>query len=309
MTTQRIRAYLYICTTTLLWGVSFFWTNKLLINHVPVFFLILTRMSLAALILLIVGRITGKIQRIKNKKDALWFLALALMEPFFYFIGETYGVKLTASPTISSMIIATIPVFGLVAGLSFYKEKVTAGNIAGILMTVPGMLIVVSGRGGLETGNVTDLPGTNMPLGAMFLFMAVFSAVGHTVILKRMTRSYNAFTVTFYQHALGSLYFILPVLLIDAQRINVKHFITKADFWYPILMLSVFCSSIAFMMFTAAIKELGVTRTNTFSAVIPIVTASVGFALGIETINWIQALGILVVVFGLVLSQLRSRRS
>ena len=95
-------------------------------------------MSLAALILLIVGRITGKIQRIKNKKDALWFLALALMEPFFYFIGETYGVKLTASPTISSMIIATIPVVGLVAGLSFYKEKVTAGNIAGILMTVPG---------------------------------------------------------------------------------------------------------------------------------------------------------------------------
>jgi len=74
-------------------------------------------------------------------------------------------------------------------------------------------------------------------------------------------------------------------------------------------MLSVLCSSIAFMMFTAAIKELGVTRTNTFSAVIPIVTASVGFALGIETINWIQALGILVVVFGLVLSQLRSRRS
>jgi len=309
MTRQRNRAYLFICTTTLLWGISFFWTNKLLINNVPVFFLIFTRISLAALILLIVGKITGKIQRIKRKKDVLWFLGLALMEPFFYFIGETYGVKLTASPTLSSVMIASIPVFGLIAGLAFYREKVSAGNIIGIFLTVPGMMVVVMGKGGFELGRVGNLPGTNLIPGILFLLMAVFSAVGHTVILKRMTRSYNAFTVTFYKHALGAIYFIVPALLFDVRRMDSLHMITKWNFWYPILMLSVFCSSIAFMMFTAAIKELGVTRANTFSAIIPIITASVGFALGLETINWIQVLGILVVVTGLVLSQLRSRCS
>ncbi len=309
MTRQHTRAYLFICTTTLLWGISFFWTNKLLINHVPVFFLVFTRISLAALILFIVGIITGKIQRIKSKKDVLWFLGLALMEPFFYFIGETYGVKLTASPTLSSVMIACIPVFGLIAGLTFYREKVSVGNIIGIFLAVPGMLVVVMGKGGFELGRVGNLPGTHLVPGILFLLMAVFSAVGHTVVLKRMTRSYNVFTVTFYQHALGAVYFILPLLLFDVRRMDSLQLMTKWNFWYPILMLSVFCSSIAFMMFTAAIKELGVTRANTFSAVIPIVTAFVGFALGIETINWIQALGILIVVTGLILSQLRSRRS
>jgi len=309
MTRQRTKAYLFICTTTLLWGISFFWTNKLLVNHVPVFFLIFIRISLAALILLVVGKITGKIQRIKRKKDVLWFLGLALMEPFFYFIGETYGVKLTASPTLSSVMIATIPVFGLIAALVFYREKVSVWNITGIFLTVPGMMVVVMGKGGFDLGRVGNLPGTSLIPGILFLLMAVFSAVGHTVILKRMTRSYNAFTVTFYQHAIGALYFIFPALFLDLRRMESFQILTKWDFWYPILMLSVFCSSIAFMMFTAAIKELGVMRANTFSAVIPIVTASVGVALGLETINWIQVVGILLVVAGLILSQLRSRRN
>jgi drug/metabolite transporter (DMT)-like permease len=231
------------------------------------------------------------------------------MEPFFYFIGETYGVKLTASPNLSSVIVSSIPIFGLIAGVTFYREKVTAKNIIGIFLTVPGLLMVVLGKLGFDLFRSGDLPGTNLPVGVMFLFMAVFSAVGHTVILKKMTQSYNSFTVTFYQHAVGAVYFIVPMLMFDVRNTNVTRFLSDRAFWYPILMLSVFCSSIAFMMFTSAIRELGVTRTNTFSAVIPIITAASGFFLGIESLNWIQITGIMIVVTGVILSQLRSRRS
>jgi drug/metabolite transporter (DMT)-like permease len=309
MTRQRIRAYIFICTTVFLWGISFFWTNRLLEYHVPVFFLIFTRISLAALILFVFGKITGVIQRIKNKKDVLWFMGLALMEPFFYFTGEAYGVKLTASPNLSSVIVSSIPIFGLIAGITFYREKVTLRNIVGIILTLPGLMMVVLGKWGLELGTPAGLPGTNMTAGIMFLFMAVFSAVGHTVILKRITMSYNAYTITFYQHVLGAVYFLVPVLFFDLKRTNVSLFLTDWNFWYPIIMLSVLCSSVAFLLFTTAIKELGVTRTNTFAAIIPIVTAAAGFMLGIETLNWIQITGILIVVTGVILSQLRSRRN
>ena len=309
MTRQRIKAYLLICSTVFLWGISFFWTNRLLVYNVPVFFLIFTRISVAALILFVVGKLTGSIERIKRKKDVLWFMGLALMEPFFYFIGEAFGVKLTASPTLSSVIVSSIPIFGLIAGVSFYREKVTLGNILGIFLTLPGLLMVVFGKWGFTLGNTSNLPGTNIPAGILFLFMAVFSAVGHTVILKKITMTYNAFTVTFYQHALGAVYFLAPTLLYDVRRTDVSHFLTDSNFWYPVLMLSVLCSSIAFLMFTTAIRELGVTRTNTFAAVIPIVTAAAGFVLGIETLNLFQTVGIVIVVTGVILSQLRSRRS
>ncbi len=126
------------------------------------------------------------------------------------------------------------------------------------------------------------------------------------MIIKRMTMHYNAFTVTFYQHALGALYFILPMLLYDVPKMDVPAVLTDWNFWYPVLMLSVFCSSIAFFLFTLSVKELGITRTNTFTAIIPIVTAGTGVLLGLETIEWIQAAGIIVVVGGVILSQWRS---
>lgn len=309
MTRQRIKAYLLICATIFLWGISFLWTNKLLINHVPVFFLIFTRIAIAAVILFFVGKLTGSIQRLKNRTDILWFLTLALLEPFFYFISETYGIKLTGSPNLSSVIVSSIPIFGLIAGVTFYREKVNIKNIVGIFLTVPGLLLVVLGKRSLDLLRPADLPGTNLTAGIIFLFIAVFSAVGHTVILKRLTMSYNAFTVTFYQHALGAVYLLVPFLLLDLRHTNITQFLSDGEFWYPIIILSVFCSSIAFMMFTSVIKELGVTRTSTFTAVIPIITAATGFFLGIESLNWIQITGILIVVTGVILSQLRSRRS
>ena len=306
MNKKRLRAYVLICITIIFWGVSFFWTNRLLNLGIPVFFLIFTRISLAALILFVTGRSLGLIEKLRRKKDLLWFFALALMEPFFYFIGETYGVKLTASPSLTSAIVSSIPIFGLIAGVTFYKEKVSVKNIIGIFLTVPGLLMVIFGKWGFNLTNAEGVSGTNMPLGIAFLFMSVLAAVGHTVIIKRMTMYYNAFTVTFYQHALGALYFILPMLLYDIPKMDVPAVLTDWNFWYPILILAVFCSSLAFFLFTLSIKELGITRTNTFIAIIPIVTAITGVLLGIETIEWIQGVGIVVVVGGVILSQLRS---
>ena len=62
------------------------------------------------------------------------------------------------------------------------------------------------------------------------------------------------------------------------------------------------------MMFTSVIKELGVTGP------VPLRCHTHYYGchwifLGIESLNWIQITGILIVVTGVILSQLRSRRS
>lgn len=138
MNKQRARAYLFICITVIFWGISFFWTNRLLQAHIPVFFLIFTRISLAAVILFVAGRVFGLIEKLKKKSDIFWFFGLALMEPFFYFVGESYGVKLTASPSLTSVIVSSIPIFGLIAGVTFYKEKVNALNVLEYSLPYPG---------------------------------------------------------------------------------------------------------------------------------------------------------------------------
>ena len=177
--------FIPIIIATILWGFSFIWTNQLLQNQIPVFTIIFIRLSLAAIILSTVSIFLKQLQKIE-RKDILWFLLLVFCEPFMYFIGETFGLKAVNSPTIGAIIVATIPVFSMIAGIYFYKERISKLNILGILMTLPGILLVV-----LENGWDTKVSLN----GILLLFLAVFSATGYSVVVRRLSDKYNSYTI------------------------------------------------------------------------------------------------------------------
>ena len=102
------------------------------------FYFIFVRIFIAGFLLFLFNAASGKNMSI-NKKDWPKFLCLALCEPFIYFIFETYGLKFTGSPTISAMVIATIPIFSVGAGILFFREKVNTVNIVGILLSLVGI--------------------------------------------------------------------------------------------------------------------------------------------------------------------------
>ena len=130
---DKTLVYLVSTLAITLWGMSYIWTDKLIALGIPIFYFVFVRIFLAGIILLIFNVLSGKIVPIR-KKDIPIFLLLALCEPFIYFIFETYGLKETGSPTISAMVIATIPIFSIAAGLFFFKEKINA--IQGLLNEV-----------------------------------------------------------------------------------------------------------------------------------------------------------------------------
>ena len=90
--------YLAILVTVFFWGMSFLWSDQVLDQDVPVFTFIFTRMILAAAGLSLISLLAGKLQRIR-KGDLKWFAAMTAFEPFLYFLGETFGLKMTDSPT------------------------------------------------------------------------------------------------------------------------------------------------------------------------------------------------------------------
>ncbi|MBQ5374508.1 MAG: EamA family transporter, partial [Bacteroidaceae bacterium] len=69
----------------------------------PIFYFVFVRILLAGVILFLFNTAYGRIKRIQ-KKDWPKFLLLAFFEPFIYFICETYGLKVTGSPTLSAMV-------------------------------------------------------------------------------------------------------------------------------------------------------------------------------------------------------------
>ena len=294
------KSYIYIVSAfaIALWGMSYIWTDTLIAHDIPVFYFIFVRIFIAGFMLFLFNAASGKSMAIQ-KKDWPKFLALALCEPFIYFIFETYGLKFTGSPTISAMVIATIPIFSVGAGIVFFKEKINLINIAGILLSLVGIIMVAMAKGEV---------GEHLVIGILFLLVAVIAEVGHASLTKSLSGNYAAQVIVMYQFLIGSIY-LLPLFLWNGLDGFNRELYFSAEVVYPIICLAVLCSSMAFSLWVSTIKVLGVAKSSIFSALIPVVAAMIAWALGHEILNLRQWGGIAISTLVVILSQYSGRKN
>lgn len=289
---NKILVYIASLFAIILWGMSYIWTDKLISLGIPIFYFVFVRIFLAGIILFLFNTAYARIKRIQ-RQDIGKFLLLAFFEPFIYFICETYGLKLTGSPTISAMVIATIPIFSIAAGILFFKEKVNIVNILGILLSLVGIVLVAMAKGEL---------GEHFIWGIVLLLIAVIAEVGHASITKSLSGNYSSQIIVMYQFLIGSIY-LFPLFIwkgIDGFNAEVYF---DGDVWYPIICLAVLCSSLAFSLWVSTIKNLGVAKSSIFSALIPVAAAIIAWIIGHELLNQRQWIGIGISTLGVILSQ------
>lgn len=297
---QPSKTLVYIASmfAILLWGMSYIWTDRLIGQGIPIFYFVFVRIFMAGIILFLFNTAYARIKRIQ-KQDLGKFLLLAFFEPFIYFICETFGLKLTGSPTISAMVIATIPIFSIGAGIAFFKEKISILNVVGISLSLIGIVLVAMAKGDL---------GEHFIWGIGLLLIAVISEVGHASITKSLSGNYSSQTIVMYQFLIGSVY-LLPLFLwkgLDGFDYEVYF---DGDVWYPIICLAVLCSSLAFSLWVSTIKNLGVAKSSIFSALIPVASAMIAWAIGHEMLNDRQWFGIALSTLGVILSQYTSKKA
>ena len=286
--------YLLSVLAIVLWGMSYIWSDRLIALGVPISYFVPLRIFVAGIILLLFNILTKNFRPIA-RKDIWKFLLLALFEPLIYFFCETYGIKETGSPTISAMIIASVPIFSVGAGALFFKERISILNGFGIAVTLAGICLVLLKQGGDE-----GVP-QNFILGVVLLMIAVFSEVGHASLTKLLADGYKPQVIVMYQFLIGTVYF-LPFFLTR----GIENFDARLVSWEvlePILCLAVLCSSLAFSLWAMAIKKLGVGKSSVFLAMMCVATALVAEVIGREHLSLLQWLGVLIAVLGIVLSQ------
>ncbi|MCK4751674.1 MAG: DMT family transporter, partial [Bacteroidales bacterium] len=231
-----------------------------------------------------------------QKKDQKWFLLLALFEPFFYFLGEAYGLtRVTA--TVGAVIIATIPLIVPFAAYMLFRERLTRMNRIGLVISFAGVLMVILARSGGITADTK---------GIILMFVAVLSAAGYTMVVKKLVTDYNPITITAYQSLYGLIMFIPFFLFLEVPRLDITA-ISKSSL-LAVLYLGVFGSGICFILFTIGIRELGAAKANIFANIVPVVAAVVSFFLLKEPMPVIKILGILVAILGLLMSQISGIR-
>ena len=91
-------------------------------------------------------------------------------------------------------------------------------------------------------------------------------------------------------HSAAGLRAQLSALLLPEVAVNV-------------LLLTVFCSALAFVLYVVALQKVGLARSNTFTNLIPIVTAIAAYFIIDEKFTFYKILGTLVVIAGVFLVQ------
>ncbi len=291
---QNAGTYIGVIGATMFWGLSFVWSGQLLRNGFPLYSLLGIRLFLASMLLLAVAVISKKFVRIK-RRDLKWFLLLVIFEPFLYFIGETNGIVLTDSPAISSIVISTLPLFTMVMGYAIYNERISKTNMAGVFIALAGVILSLMNE---------EMQLNVHPLGFVMLLLAVFSATGYSLVIKKLSDNYTPVMIVLWQNLIGVVFF-LPFCLFEANALS--HFNFSFRNIYPLLLLVIFPSCIAFLSYVQAIHHIGVTKASMFCTLIPVVTLLFSAFMGLEKLYTYNVAGVLIVVAGLVLSQLKKR--
>ncbi len=290
-TSQQYNVYIFAIVSMIFWGMSFVWTSIVLKYYQPITTIFL-RLVLASLIMFSIIKISGKLEKIK-KEDWKLLLLMSFFNPFLYFLGENFGLKLT-TPTISAVIIALIPVLTPVFAYIFLREKLTKFNYIGIFISFLGILLM------LVTSNFTLITSVE---GVLLLFFAVFSAIFYSIVLLKLASKYNPLTLITWQNIIGLVYFTPVFFIFEADGfLEVQ---LNTELVVSLLCLAVFASSLAFIFFAMVIRRLGVSRANVYSNLIPIFTAIFSFFIIGEQFTSRKVIGMVIVIGGVFLAQIR----
>lgn len=295
MLSKKSLTHIGLVSSMIIWGISFIWTKELFNHGFQPITVVFFRFIFASIILIPYAIFVKKLQ-ILQKKDYKLIIILAFFEPFLYFIGESYALTYL-SPTIIAVLIATIPIFGATVGFYFFKEKLSFLNIIGITVSFIGVIMVV-----LEK----DFSLLISPIALFFMVLAVLSAVVATSLIKKISSSYNSISILIYKNLLACIFFMPVFFFIDFKYFDVS--LIEIDILYTFFKLVILATCFAPLFFIHSLSKLKLAEAEIFTNLIPVFTAIFSFFILDEYLNFEKYLGILVVIIGLLMMKIKSKK-
>ncbi len=274
-----------ILATVIFWGYSFV-STKIILRELPPVTIAFFRQIIAATILVILLCIKKWFVKMPLK-DILLLSASSLFGIVLYFLFENIGLKYTTASN-ASIIVAAVPIFTLVTESLFYKFKITARVTVCVFVSIIGVFLVIFEQGSLDFSN-NSLIGNLLMLGAMIVWVI------YTIICKSFSEKYRGIVVTTYQMIAASILFI-PFIVNEIPQWNGLSAYSMVNLLY----LGLFCSALAYYLYSFAVKNLGATVSSLFLNLIPVVSIIGGVLILKESVSFFQIGGMLLIMLSLI---------
>ena len=291
--------YLLLTASAVLWGSSFIFTKRLLDVADPVVIICSRVMIAGPFFLLLCLLFFRKDMRIARKDLPILF-AFSCFEPFLYFIFETYSLT-HCDASVVSIIVATIPIATAFLSIFYFKENFTKLNLFGVFVSFFGIFLMLFPA--FMNASVSIL-------GVILAFGAVGASVGYMFFLKKLPEHYNPVVIITYQNLIGLVLFAPLMLMITDHSVMGSQLgaLFSPPQLYYLASLAILCSALAFMFYLQGMRHFGVGKANTFTNLIPIVTAILSFFLLQEQFPLYKILGIIIVIVGIFLVQKKTSK-
>lgn len=276
--------YLYLIITFCAWG-SLYVVSKFVLGKVPVFTVSFLRYMIAGTVLFFVLK-KKKVKKIE-RQDYKYVILIGFLGYFLSSVAQFIGTKLS-NASIASLINSMNPITIMVFAAIILKEKLTIKKAVCISLAFLGVYIIIGG-----------VNGTGQVLGILISIFSVISWSFVSVIVRRITKKYDALQITTYG-ILIAFGCTLPF--------SICEFITIPNIqfdWMVILSLfymGIVCTALAHVFWNISLSMIEAGTCSLFYPVQPMVAVMLGWMFLGENISKNFVFGSILIIGGVLLS-------
>lgn len=280
---------------TVIWSGNFI-VARGVIHQIPPFSLAFYRWITATIIMFPLAIQKFNVEKMVALKHWKYFFWVALtgitsFNTLIYIAGHH-------SPAINLALIGTTssPVFAVLLGALFLKEKIKPLRIVGMIVCIAGIIILLS------AGSLERLVKFHFSTGDLWVLAAAMSFAIYNTLVRKKPGQISAVNFLFIIFSIGTL-LLFPFYLWET-------FMYGGISWdwtliFIILYLGAGASVVSYLLWNAAIARLGSPRTALFGNLIPLFATLEAMWILSEKITVLHLVSGSLVVIGLIIANLK----
>ncbi|NUW74698.1 DMT family transporter [Vibrio mediterranei] len=285
--------YLLPFLTVLIWGGNAI-VNKIAASTIEPSAMSFYRWALAMLVMTPfclpkLKRYWPEIRRSSGKLAFLALLGMVLNQSLGYYAA------LTTSASNMALITSLVPLISVFMSVPLLGKKISMLSIAGGVISLAGLAFM------LGQGDVAFFMHQTVAQGDLLMVLAAFVYATYCVLLKRWKMQLSSWMLI-YTQGVFAVIMLFPLLLTSETIMP-----TSASL--PLIAYAgLLASLIAPLCWVKAIDLIGADNSAMFMNLLPVIAVALAAALLGETITQFHVIGGLMVISGVILSQVKVRR-
>ncbi|WP_027964153.1 DMT family transporter [Halalkalibacillus halophilus] len=294
-----VRSYIFLILTVIIFSGNLIVGKA--INDLPPVTITFFRCLIAFLVVLPFGlkQVNWNRSLYLNNWKALLGLALSGITLFNILIY----LALNFTTSINAGIVeAATPVFAIILGYIFLKERLTKKQLIGAAISFFGAVWV------LTSGSLHVLFSLGINIGDFFMVLAILVWAIYSLLIKQHNHKFPLYGSVLIILGIGVI-LLIPTMMIEWMVVGgIPDALFVQSSWFGLLYLGIFPSFIALVFWTKGVNDIGPSLASVFLNFLPIFT-TIGAVLFLdESVSVAQLFGGVLVIFGVLLVNVNFRQ-